>query len=215
MRKYNIIILIDKDSWIAPYVAVLRNKLVKMGHNVHIEENFPSGSNFDMCFMLSYSRIVSREILARNKHNLVVHESALPQGKGWSPMTWQILEGKNIVPITLFEAAESVDAGKIYMQREMVFAGNELVEDLRSCQGNTTVDMCLDFVGNYPKILSQAKPQKGQESFYARRMPKDSRLDINRSIKEQFNLLRVVDNKKYPAWFEYLGKKYRLEIYEE
>ena len=26
---------------------------------------------------------------------------------------------------------------------------------------------------------------------------------------------RVVDNKKYPAWFEYLGKKYRLEIYEE
>lgn len=215
MRKYNIIILTDKDSWIVPYVAVLRNKLIKMGHNVHIEENFPSGSNFDMCFMLSYSRIVSREILVRNKHNLVVHESALPQGKGWSPMTWQILEGKNIVPITLFEAAESVDAGQIYMQRKMVFAGNELVEDLRSCQGNTTVDMCLDFVGNYPEILSQARPQKGQESFYARRTPEDSRLDINQSIKEQFNLLRVVDNKKYPAWFEYLGKKYRLEIYEE
>ena len=202
MRKYNIIILTDIDSWIAPYVAVLRNKLVKMGHNVHIEENFPSGSNFDMCFMLSYSRIVSREILARNKHNLVVHESALPQGKGWSPMTWQILEGKNIVPITLFEAAESVDAGQIYLQRKMLFSGNELVEDLRSCQGNTTVAMCLEFVNNYPEILSQARPQKGQESFYARRTPEDSRLDINQSIKEQFNLLRVVDNKKYPAWFE-------------
>lgn len=64
---YNILILSDIDSWIAPYVAVLRNKLVKMGHNVHIEENFPSGSNFDMCFMLSYSRIVSREILAKKQ----------------------------------------------------------------------------------------------------------------------------------------------------
>ena len=212
---YNILILTDKDSWIVPYVVVLQKKLTKMRHNVHIDENFPIGMNFDMCFMLSYSRIVSREILVRNKHNLVVHESALPQGKGWSPMTWQILEGKNIVPITLFEAAESVDAGQIYMQRKMVFAGNELVEDLRSCQGNTTVAMCLEFVNNYPEILSQARPQKGQESFYARRTSEDSRLDINQSIKEQFNLLRVVDNKKYPAWFEYLGKKYRLEIYEE
>jgi methionyl-tRNA formyltransferase len=30
-----------------------------------------------------------------------VHESALPQGQGWSPMTWQILEGASPIPVTL------------------------------------------------------------------------------------------------------------------
>lgn len=97
----------------------------------------------------------------------------------------------------------------------MVFKGNELLAELHQRQGETTVEMCLDFVSNYPEILLHARPQKGEESFYPQRTPKDSKLDINSTIKEQFNLLRVVDNKKYPAWFEYRGKKYRIEIYED
>jgi len=40
----------------------------------------------------------------------------------------------------------------------------------------------------------------------------DSRLDIDRSIKEQFNLLRVVGNEEYPAFFEINGHKYLLKI---
>jgi len=54
----------------------------------------------EFCFYLSYGKIVSKDMLSRFKHNLVVHESDLPQGKGWSPLTWQILEGKNRIPVT-------------------------------------------------------------------------------------------------------------------
>ena len=57
--------------------------------------------------------------------------------------------------------------------------------------------------------------QSGEESFYPRRLPKDSELDINKSIDEQFNLFRIVDNDKYPAFFIKNGKKYVLKIYEE
>lgn len=215
MEKCRILILTDRDSWIRPYVNILMEKLQFMGYEVYIEDQFPDEKNFELCFMLSYSKIVSKEILTRSRHNLVVHESDLPQGKGWSPMTWQILEGKNIVPVTLFEATECVDAGQIYMRRQMVFKGNELLAELHQRQGETTVEMCLEFVNNYPEILLHARPQKGEESFYPKRTPNDSKLDINSTIKEQFNLFRVVDNKKYPAWFEYRGKKYRIEIYAD
>ena len=34
----------------------------------------------------------------------VVHENALPQGQGWSPLTWRILKGASRLPITLLEA---------------------------------------------------------------------------------------------------------------
>ena len=35
---------------------------------------------------------------------------------------------------------------------------------------------------------------------------------INKTIKEQFNLLRIVDNNYYPAFFEYNGYRYKIQI---
>ncbi len=146
------------------------------------------------------------------RHNLVVHESDLPQGKGWSPLTWQILEGKNQIPVTMIEAEEKVDSGVIYAQEWIEFQGHELVEELRAAQAKTTIRLCEKFVREYPEIIDTAKEQAGEESFYPRRKPEDSRLDPGKSIKENFNLLRVVDNEKYPAWFELDGWKYLLKI---
>jgi methionyl-tRNA formyltransferase len=72
--------------------------------------------------------------------------------------------------------------------------------------------LCLQFIDEYPQILDRARVQKGQASFYPRRRPADSRLDPEKSIAAQFDLLRVVDNEKYPAFFEYRGKKFQLKI---
>ena len=213
-RKYSILVLSDSDSWIASYVGEFAVTLRNEGHRVVVADEFPCADEFDFCFLLSYSKLINREQLSKSRHNLVVHESALPHGKGWSPLTWQILEGKSQIPVTLFEANEKVDSGKIYLQRIISCAGNELVDDLRKKQGQVTVEMCLDFVHDYPDILSEAVEQNGEESFYPRRRPEDSRLDIDKSIREQFNLLRVVDNDKYPAFFDFHGRRYVLKIYE-
>lgn len=70
--------------------------------------------------------------LSHNAHNLVVHSSALPHGRGWSPITWQILEGKNEIPTTLIEAGETVDSGCIYARHQMQFKGNELLDEIRA-----------------------------------------------------------------------------------
>ena len=40
----------------------------------------------------------------------------------------------------------------------------------------------------------------------------DSELDINKSINSQFNLLRICDNKRYPAFFRKHGFTYKLQI---
>ena len=57
--------------------------------------------------------------------------------------------------------------------------------------------------------------QTGSGSFYPKRTGKDSELDVNKSIAEQFDLLRVVDNEKYPAFFNFRGRKYVLRIYKD
>ena len=99
--------------------------------------------------------------LALFKRNLVVHENALAKGKGWSPLTWQKLEGKNRIPINLIEATEQVDSGVIYLQRWLYFKEDELVDELRAKQSQETVFLCKHFVRNNPYILCQARPRKG------------------------------------------------------
>ena len=163
-------------------------------------------------FYLSFGEIVDKEHLSLFKNNIVVHESDLPMGKGWSPMTWEILEGARCVPITLFEASIEVDSGSIYLQDIVKLEGNELVEDWRLLQSKSTIKLCRKFVNDYPNILKTKRLQKGDSSHYPRRTFSDSQLNINKTILDQFKLLRVVDNRRYPAWFEIENTKYKLKI---
>ena len=199
----------NPKSWIIPYVKKLKLRLSRQ-HKVHWVTRHDEISRGDLAFFLACEKIVKPEILRLHKHNLVVHESKLPQGRGWSPLTWQILEGKNVIPISLFEAEEAVDSGRIYLQKKMRFQGHELVEELRQAQGAATVALVLEFVRGYPRI--KGRKQNGKASYYPRRRAKDSELDIGRPLKKQFNLLRVVDNERYPVFFRYKGQKYILKI---
>ena len=166
----------------------------------------------DVCFLLSCGRLLSPKQLALHHHNLVVHESALPQGQGWSPMTWQILEGASQIPITLFEATAELDAGPIYLQHTIDLQGTELVEEWRALQAEATIALCLEWLDRYAEVLAKARPQQGEASHYRRRRPADSQLDPQRSLAEQLNLLRVVDNHRYPAFVELKGRRYELQI---
>lgn len=202
----------NPKSWIIPHVDTLE-KTISLNHRVtrcFACEDIPRG---DMSFFLSCEKIVPPHILKRNTHNLVVHPSRLPHGRGFSPLAWQILEGENKIPISLFEAEEKVDSGRVYYCDAIELTGYELNSEIKKLQGQKTIEMVMRFISNYPHV--QGKPQQGIESFYKRRRGTDSELDINESIAEQFNLLRVVDNERYPAFFWYGGHKYTLKIYGE
>ena len=80
----------------------------------------------NVCFILGYERIISQDLLKKNNHNLIVHESDLPKGRGWSPLTWQVLKGKNKVAVTLFEASDKIDEGHIYIQDYIYLNGTKL-----------------------------------------------------------------------------------------
>lgn len=211
-KKLSISICSEKKSWINSSIPSLILKWINKGHNctwVHNDDHLEKG---DLCFYLSYEKIVKKNTLKKFKNNLVVHASNLPKGKGWSPLSWQILEGNKKIVVSLIEAENKVDSGKVYMQLSKKFDGYELLNELRSSLIGATFQLCSDFVNKYPQSLKKGKFQSDKETFYPRRFSKDSKLDINKSIKEQFNLLRIVDNNKYPAFFEINGQKFFLLI---
>ena len=174
--------------------------------------NQPTPGEANVCFCLGFGRLLPETVRARFCHTLLVHERDLPRGKGWSPLTWQILDGESRIPVTLIEVAEKVYSGTIYAQRWVEFEDHELVDELRTAQAEATRALCREFVDNYPASAERGREQHGEESFYPRRGPEDSRLDPERPLAEQFNLLRVVDNERYPAFFEWRGRRFQLHI---
>ena len=198
-------ILVDNiNSWIVPFVKEFVSKKTNI-KLIHHHEEVKTG---DVLFLVSCEKKFTK--LNLNQNNLVIHESDLPKGKGWSPLTWQVLEGKTTIPITLFEANLAFDSGKVFEKINLTLDGSELIDELRQKQAEATFKLISNFIQNYPNNVGI--PQVGNSTFYPKRTAKDSSLDPSKSIEEQFNLLRVVDNDRYPAFFEHKGNKYIIKI---
>lgn len=210
--KLSIAIISDETSWFNSYLKNLKFDLLSAGHKVAHVHNEGDLKPADLCFYLSFSKIVSHKTLQKFKNNLVAHSSDLPSGRGWSPLTWQILEDKKTVTTVLFEAEEDVDSGKIYLRQELNFSGYELIDELRLLQGNQIVIMLNEFIETYPEVLLRAQAQDGEASYYSKRRPVDSELNPDRSIREQLNLFRVADNSNYPVYTEIDQHFYELWI---
>jgi methionyl-tRNA formyltransferase len=197
-------------AFIHSYLAPLVSELEGQGHAVRLVGRHEDLAKGDVLFILSYLRIVPKSSLALHKNNIVVHASDLPQGKGWSPMPWQIVEGKNDIVFTLFEAAAEIDAGPYYEKRCLHLNGTELFDEWKALQSEMVVNMIRSFLASYPK--TEAKKQEGQEHFYRRRTRDDDQLDVKQPLEILFDRIRVCDPDRYPAWFELRGRKYKLSI---
>ena len=213
MKDKKITVLVDNDSWILPYAERLVKALRELQYQARLVRSAEAIKCGWINFLLGCTHIIGEDALSRNQHNIVVHESNLPEGRGFAPMTWQILEGKNDIPICLLEAATEADAGDIWLRDIIHLDGSELANEWRPLQGEKTLEMCLRFVSEYQNLTKNK--QSGLPSYYKRRRPTDSRLDPNKSLREQFHLLRVTDNIRYPAFFEIEGQRYIINIYKD
>lgn len=207
-----IAIVTDRKNWINTFIPAWLPKLKPLAEEIVWLHDLDDMTPGDVAFYLGFEQIVPPAVLAKHTHNLVVHASDLPRGKGWSPLTWQILEGRNEIPVCLFEAAEEVDSGPIYLQHTLKFRGTELIDEMRVALGNVTFELCTAFLERYPDIVAQGTPQSGEPTYYPRRTPADSRLNPDLPLRDQFPLLRVADNERYPCYFELDGDTFVIKV---
>lgn len=86
------------------------------------------------------------------------------------------------------------------------------MDEWRGLQAHATFELCLAWFDRHQEVRKTAKPNHGEASHYPRRRPADSRLDPELSLAEQFNVLRVVDNQRHPASFQWRGRCYILNL---
>jgi methionyl-tRNA formyltransferase len=158
--------------------------------------------------------IIPAAVRRRYRASLVVHASDLPEGRGWSPHIWQILEGKSRIMVTLLEAEDRVDSGAIWEQCELHFQGHELFDEINHILYEAVTKL-MDFaLKNIDSVEPRAQSRK-EASYYVKRTPEDSRIDPDKSIATQFELLHVADPERYPAFLDFRGHRYEIKLVKQ
>jgi methionyl-tRNA formyltransferase len=171
--------------------------------------------NGDILFLISCSEIITAKHRDKFRYTLVLHASDLPEGRGWSPHIWEITNGSNELTLSLLNAEDRVDTGDIWQKKKIKLTGAELYDEINDLLFNAELDLiswACEYIDN-AKALPQLKIEN--TTNYRQRTPDDSELDPERSISSQFNVLRVCDPNRFPAYFYLNGQKYTVTVTRE
>ena len=209
MKKLDITIICSSKKH--PIYPHLKNWIQKNSnhYNVRLVNKALDIKKGDILFLISCTELISLKIRNKFKHTLVIHESDLPKGKGWSPLIWQILNGANEIMITLLEAEDKVDSGDIWKQRKIKVEPYEVIDEINTKLFPIKLKL-LEYAIKHHNTIKPKTQRKENATYYKRRTPKDSKLDVNQTLSQQFDLLRVADNVRYPCFFDYRGHRYKL-----
>lgn len=181
-------------------------------HQIDLVRSKAELSCGEILFLISCSEIVAEADREPYTKTLVIHASDLPKGRGWSPHIWQIIEGASTLTLTLLEAANPVDSGDVWQKLEVTPTQDALWDEINDLVFNAELKL-MDFaIENIGTIKPQPQPSTIEPTFYPKRSAADSRIDPQKSIQAQFDLIRACDPDRFPAYFELHGCKYKLKL---
>lgn len=179
-------------------------------HQVELVRRKSELSGGDILFLISCSEIVAATDRAAYSASLVLHASDLPHGRGWSPHIWQLIDGATEITLSLLEAEDRVDSGRIWKKLKFPVPKHALWDEINKCLFEAEIEL-IDFaVREFKTVSPSTQDPSIQPSYYPRRTPIDSQIDPFQSIASQFDRIRVCDPNRFPAFFELHGKKYKF-----
>lgn len=180
-------------------------------HAIEIVSSTQDLSGGDILFLISCREVVGTDVRETYTKSLVIHASDLPDGRGWSPHIWRIIEGCNEITISLFEAEDEVDRGAVWRKENMHLEGHELFDEINRKLFENELKL-MDFaLGNFENVVTIPQDEP-LVTHYRKRTPQDSKIDPHETIANQFNVLRVADPKRFPAFMDYRGYRYQLKL---
>ena len=203
-----------------PVMSYLQNWKLQMedtGHQIVMCSRKSQLRTGDILFLISCSEKISEADRQKFRHVLVLHASDLPKGRGWSPHVWDILNGSEFITVSLIEAAENIDTGDVWKKITLPIKKHSLWNEINHILFQGELELMTWAIQNHANIVPEVQDVSETPTYWPRRTEQDSRLEIEKTIKEQFDLLRICDPDRYPAYFEMHGMKYklRLEYYDE
>lgn len=143
-------------------------------------------------FFLHWSWIVPTEVV--HQHECVVfHMTAVPYGRGGSPLQNLIARGHDRTVLSALRMTEVLDAGPVYLQEDLSLDGTAESVYLRA--DKLAAGMIVALLETEPSPVAQV----GEPVVFKRRVPSESRIpdDLN-DLDRLVDHIRMLDAEGYP-----------------
>ena len=132
---------------------------IRANHDVdwHTTHNdLPGGA---ILFIVSYHEFVPAEARERYERAYVPHASALPKGRGWSPLEWQVADGATMITLSLILAEDGIDTGGICAQTSFSVPDHALRDEIE----DLLFDAEIELVSLAVEQHGQLEPTRSEE----------------------------------------------------
>ncbi|MEO8364244.1 MAG: methionyl-tRNA formyltransferase [Ilumatobacteraceae bacterium] len=136
---------------------------------------------------------------------VIFHMTDLPFGRGGSPLQNLIIRGISGTKISAIKCVEELDAGPIYLKRELTLDGP--AQEILDRAATIIESMILEIIQTNPQPIAQVGPA----TLFKRRKPAEGNLNSATSIGQMYDLIRMLDADGYPNAFLELDK-FRFEF---
>lgn len=161
------------------------------GFTVHtsIKEFDADKEHADMIIVFSYGVILRDNVLNAAKC-VNIHPSSLPKYRGPSPIRSAILNGDKNMDVCLMSMSAEMDAGDIYMRKNIGIDENDTNETMESKVSNTAIEMLDEYMKNPDSFV--AVPQVGEPTFTRKFEGDDEIIDWSKDIHQIHNQIRAL-----------------------
>lgn len=142
-----------------------------------------------------------------------IHDSLLPNFRGFAPLNWAMICGEKVTGVTLFKLNHATDEGDIYAQYKIAISPDETATTLYSKVCKMTVKMILENLLDLERGKLKGRSQKGMLASYGcPRIPQDGLVDWSQTTEQIWNLIRGLTD-PYPKTF-FIYKNSRIYIHQ-
>ena len=150
--------------------------------------------NPEYIFFLHWSWILPETIWGHYE-SIIFHMTDLPYGRGGSPLQNLISRGHTDTVITALRCTGGIDDGPIYLKEPLSLNGSAEEIFLRAIPIMTRM---------LTRIITEKiipTPQEGEVVRFTRRTPSQSNIEGRTTLKELYDLIRMLDADSYPKAF--------------
>ena len=143
----------------------------------------------DMIVVISYGVILRDNVLNAAKC-INIHPSSLPKYRGPSPIRTAILNGDKNMDVCLMNMTNELDAGDVYMRRNIEIGENDTNEDMEKKVSVVAIQMLNEYMArpnDFPPI-----PQTGEPTFTHKFEGPDEIIDWNKTPIQIHNQIRAL-----------------------
>ena len=142
-----------------------------------------------MIVVFSYG-VILRDNVLNAAPCVNIHPSSLPKYRGPSPIRTAILNGDKDMDVCLMAMTPEMDAGDIYMRKNIEIAENDTNETVEDKVSNVAIQMLDEYMSNPNAFV--AVSQVGEPTFTRKFEGADEIIDWNKSPIQIHNQIRAL-----------------------